>query len=72
MRIGIDLGGSKTEIIAIDNSGQTLVRHRTPTPKTYSDILNNIGLMVIQCENELGQQGSLGIGIPGSLSLIHI
>jgi fructokinase len=69
MRIGIDLGGTKIEIIALDDTGQELLRRRMPTPKgSYNETLLVIAQLVRDAEAELGQRGSLGIGTPGTLS----
>ncbi|OIR09487.1 fructokinase [mine drainage metagenome] len=69
MRLGIDLGGTKIEIIALDDSGKELLRRRVPTPKgDYYETLQVIMQLVHDAETELGQQGSLGIGTPGALS----
>jgi fructokinase len=69
MRLGIDLGGTKIEIIALDGSGKELLRRRAPTPSgNYYETLQAIAQLVRDAEAELGQQGSLGIGTPGALS----
>lgn len=69
MRLGIDLGGTKIEIIALDDAGRELLRRRVPTPQgNYLEILHAIAQLVRDAEAELGQQGSLGIGTPGTLS----
>ncbi|BCK87756.1 fructokinase [Sideroxyarcus emersonii] len=69
MRLGIDLGGTKIEIIALDDAGRELLRRRVPTPKgDYYETLQTITQLVRDAEAELGQQGSLGIGTPGALS----
>lgn len=69
MRLGIDLGGTKIEIIALDDSGKELLRRRLPTPKgDYYETLQTIAQLVRDAEAELAQQGSLGIGTPGALS----
>ncbi|HLZ34072.1 MAG TPA: ROK family protein [Nitrospira sp.] len=69
MRLGIDLGGTKIEIIALDDSGNELLRRRVPTPRgSYYDTLQTIAGLVRDAEAELGRQGSLGIGTPGALS----
>lgn len=69
LRIGIDLGGTKTEIIALDDSGKALLRRREPTPSgDYSALLALIERMVHTAEAELGLQGSVGIGMPGAIS----
>lgn len=70
MRLGIDLGGSKIEIIALADDGTPLLRRRVSTPQgDYPATLNTIVGLVRDCEAGLGRQGSLGIGIPGAESL---
>ncbi|MGC2049329.1 MAG: ROK family protein [Gallionella sp.] len=69
MRLGIDLGGTKIEIIALADDGRELLRHRVATPKNdYYETLQAIAQLVRDAEAELGQQGTLGIGTPGALS----
>lgn len=69
MRLGIDLGGTKIEIIAIDEGGKEILRRRIPTPNSsYSATLQAITALVADAETELGQRGSVGIGTPGTLS----
>jgi fructokinase len=69
MRLGIDLGGTKIEIIALDDSGKELLRRRAPTPQgNYPATLQLIAQLVCDAETALGQRGSLGIGTPGALS----
>jgi len=68
MRIGLDLGGTKTEIVALDASGQAILRRRVPTPRDYAEIIATIGALVEAAEAELGTRATVGIGIPGSLS----
>ncbi|HCI13198.1 MAG: hypothetical protein A2063_08070 [Gallionellales bacterium GWA2_60_142] len=69
MRLGIDLGGTKIEIVALDDAGRELLRRRTPTPQgDYYETLQTIVQLVRDAEAELGQRGSLGIGTPGALS----
>lgn len=68
MRIGIDLGGTKTEIIALDERGETLFRHRQPTPRDYQQTIELIASLVDLAEKETGQRGTVGMGIPGSIS----
>lgn len=66
VRIGIDLGGSKIEIIALADSGSELLRRRITTPRNdYDATLTAVGTLVEQAERDLGQRGSVGIGIPG-------
>lgn len=67
-RIGIDLGGTKTEIIVLDAAGNVLLRTRRATPSGYTDSLRNIADMVAEAEHKTGQQASVGVGIPGCIS----
>ena len=73
MRIGIDLGGTKIEAIALADTaagaGATLLRHRVPTPAgDYAGILNAIAELVALTENETGQTGTVGVATPGAIS----
>lgn len=69
MRIGIDLGGTKIEALAIDNEGRELVRHRVDTPREdYDATIEAMVDLVRQIERETGETGTVGAGIPGSIS----
>jgi fructokinase len=69
MRIGIDLGGTKTEIAALDEDGAIRLRQRVPTPRTgYRDVIATIRDRVHQMDEKLGIESSVGIGIPGTIS----
>ena len=69
MRIGIDLGGTKIEGIAIDESGVERQRLRMPTPKgSYEAIVQAVTQLVRSIEAEQGQKGTVGVGIPGAVS----
>jgi len=69
MRIGIDLGGTKIEGIALDDSGDELFRKRTPSPQgNYKNTLNAIVDLVSEIESKTQSTGSIGIGIPGTIS----
>jgi fructokinase len=68
LRFGIDLGGSKIEIIALHH-GQAVLRQRCATPQgDYGQTLQAICHLVQACERELGASASVGIGIPGARS----
>lgn len=68
-RIGVDLGGTKIEIIALDEQGHELYRKRFDTPQgDYSATVACIVELVETCEQFLQQSCSVGIGIPGALS----
>jgi fructokinase len=69
MRIGVDLGGTKIEAIALGEEGAILARRRLPTPREdYVAILETIGSLILGLETELGKKGSIGVAMPGSLS----
>ncbi len=71
MRIGVDLGGTKIEIIALDDGGQTLARRRVATPQgDYPATLAAVAGLVHAVEAELGQRGTVGVGMPGALSKV--
>ncbi len=70
MRLGIDLGGTKIEIIALADDGRELLRQRCATPQgDYAATLQAVAGLVAGAEKALGQRGSLGIGMPGAESL---
>ena len=73
VRLGIDLGGTKIEIAALDGQGAFLLRERVPTPQgDYAGTLQAIAALVAQAEARLGASGlPLGIGMPGSLSPLN-
>jgi len=66
-RIGIDLGGTKIEIVALAPDGQVLIRDRTSTPRSYPGTLDAIEELVACVEAEVGS-ASVGLGIPGAIS----
>jgi fructokinase len=69
MRIGIDLGGTKIEGIAIDDQGIERQRQRIATPRgDYQAILGAIAALVRNIESAQGDTGSVGVGIPGAIS----
>jgi len=70
MRIGIDLGGTKIEIIALDDERQEIYRKRVATPQgCYSKTLAALVELVAKAEGKIGVVNcSVGIGIPGSIS----
>lgn len=69
LAIGIDLGGTKIEVIAMDAAGRELIRRRRPTPREdYEGTLAAIRAMVLEVEQELGGAGTLGIAHPGAIS----
>ena len=69
LRIGIDLGGTKTEIIALDDRHDERLRRREPTPSgDYDATVALVAKLVREAELELGKRASIGIGAPGALS----
>jgi fructokinase len=67
-RIGIDLGGTKIEIIVLDPDGAEKFRHRIATPPGYEATLAAIAGLVRDTEAQVGVRGTVGIGIPGVIS----
>ncbi len=70
MRIGIDLGGTKTEGVVMDASGSILLRERRPTPREsgYQAIIDDICALVRDLETDVGTSCRVGVGTPGSIS----
>jgi fructokinase len=69
LRIGIDVGGTKLEAIALDAAGTEVRRLRVPTPRgSYEGTLDAVVSLVTTLEKDAGRQGSVGLGIPGTLS----
>jgi fructokinase len=69
IRIGIDLGGTKTEVIALDERRSELLRRREPTPTgDYEATVALLARLVRESEIEVGKRGSVGLATPGSLS----
>ena len=69
LRLGIDLGGSKIAGVALGADGAALAQHREPAPRLdYAATVRAIGEMVAALEQEAGSRGTIGIGMPGSIS----
>ena len=69
MRLGVDLGGSKIEIVALDVDGSERFRRRVPTPANdYEAVLDAIADLVAGADAAVGERGTVGIGTPGSIS----
>ena len=69
IRFGIDLGGTKIELLALNGEGVELWRRRSPTPRgDYRATLQAIARLVAEAEAELGGQATVGIGTPGAVS----
>jgi len=68
MRLGIDLGGTKIEIVALDK-GREILRERVATPQSaYEDTILAMSDLVRSAERKLGRRGSVGVAIPGTIS----
>jgi fructokinase len=67
-RIGIDLGGTKTEIAVLAPDGSEALRHRIATPSGYTATVEAIARLVRDTEQRLGVTATVGIGIPGVIS----
>jgi fructokinase len=67
VRIGIDLGGTKIEAVALAPSGAALARQRVRTPRDYGASLDTIAALVEELERAADQTGTVGVGIPGTL-----
>jgi fructokinase len=69
MRIGIDIGGTKIEVAALDADGVVCLRRRVKTPAgDYDGIIAVVKALVAAIEAETGAPASVGVGIPGALS----
>jgi len=69
IRIGIDLGGTKIEAVALGEDGDLLARHRVPTPRDdYEGTIAAIVGLVQRIEGDLRVRASVGIGMPGAIS----
>ncbi|HYA80445.1 MAG TPA: ROK family protein, partial [Methylocystis sp.] len=69
IRIGVDLGGTKIEAIALSPEGRTLGRRRVATPAlNYDAILRAVADLVAAVEQEAGGRGTIGVGTPGAIS----
>ena len=69
MRIGIDLGGTKIEGVALAADGAPVLRRRIPAPRgDYAQTLAAIVGLVVGLERDLGAQATVGVGIPGTMS----
>lgn len=69
LRIGVDLGGTKIEAIALSTDGRILDRRRSPTPRDdYDGTIRAVAALVAAVESGVGRAGRIGVGIPGTLS----
>jgi fructokinase len=69
MRLGIDLGGSKIEIAALERDGRLSLRQRVSAPSgDYTATIRTIAELVAGAESQRGETGSVGVGMPGAIS----
>ena len=69
MRIGIDLGGTKIEIIGLDDAGVEIYRERVSTPRgSYEGTIQALVRLVAAAERATACRGTVGIGMPGAIS----
>jgi fructokinase len=69
IRIGVDFGGTKLEVIALAADGRELFRKRAPTPAgNYEGQIAAVVEMVAELERTVGATGTIGVGIPGAIS----
>ena len=69
VRLGIDLGGTKIAGVALAPDGAILAEHRIAAPRhNYAATLHGVGEMVARLEQAAGSRGTIGIGMPGSIS----
>jgi fructokinase len=69
VRIGVDLGGTKIEIIALDDNCATVPRRRVPTPAgDHCSTIRAIAELVRSAQSQIGSLASVGIATPGALS----
>lgn len=72
LRMGVDLGGTKIEIVALNSKGDELFRKRIPTPREYLATVNAIESLVNEVEASLGLTGTVGVGILVLFPLIQV
>src|SRR3954468_13637815 len=69
LRMGVDLGGTKTELAVFDEAGRERLRQRAPTPHTgYDAALAELARLIVETERQAGARCSVGIGMPGAIS----
>lgn len=69
MRIGIDLGGTKIEGLALSSDGREIERRRVPAPRgNYADTVRAVADLVGTIEATVNQRGTVGVGVPGAIS----
>jgi len=67
VRIGVDVGGTKIEAIALSPAGEEIARRRVTTPPDYLPLVDAIAELVRELERAAGEAGTVGVGIPGAV-----
>jgi predicted NBD/HSP70 family sugar kinase len=71
LRFGIDLGGTKIELAALDAAGEVRLRRRVATPAgDYASTVEGVGALVDSAERELACRATVGVATPGAISLV--
>lgn len=68
MKIGVDIGGTKIEVLALDEDGSEAWRQRVPSPRDYAGTIAAVVGLVRAAEAELGASATVGVGLPGTVS----
>jgi fructokinase len=69
MRLGVDVGGTKIEVVVLDHDGRERLRRRIATPqREYGTALETLAAHILAAEKEAGSRCSVGIGMPGLVS----
>jgi fructokinase len=68
IQIGVDFGGTKIEVAALDAGGNFLARVRAPNPGSYDAAIREVQTLVAAVESQVGARGTIGVGTPGSIS----
>jgi predicted NBD/HSP70 family sugar kinase len=69
LAFGVDLGGTKIEIVALDGAGRELARRRVATPRDdYAGTIEAVARLIEEEEARLGARGTVGVGHPGAIS----
>ena len=68
MEIGVDFGGTKIEVAALNADGDFIARIRAPNPGSYDAAMETVRALVDEVESVARETGTVGVGIPGSIS----
>lgn len=68
IQIGVDFGGTKIEVAALDAAGDFLARVRAPNPGSYEESIRTVRELIAAVEAQAGGRGTVGVGAPGSIS----